>query len=309
MRKQFNVRNTTSNTIGAGILFSLLSAITYGLNPVFAKLGYASHLQGIEILHGRFIFAVIALALIGPLLQPGFFRFSRSLVKCSLFIGLGILLPLNLLYVYALKDIPASMMSLITYVYPLIILGVNSVVFHKQIQASQLISIIFILLACICIFSDAFELNITLTALALGFLSTVMYAVYLLSLQQLAVNVSAYQITFLTLLFATIGLSFFHNPLNILDFNGTQLAVTGGYGLISTVFSTIFVSRAVQLLGATQAGIFCSFEPIFTISFAALLLGEQIPTFRIVGMILLIMGIVIPNRKELFNTFNLKTSL
>lgn len=152
MRKQFNVRDITSNTIGAGILFSLLSAITYGLNPVFAKLGYASQLQGIEILHGRFIFAVIALALIGPFLQPRFFRFSKSLIKSSLFIGLGILLPLNLLYVYALKDIPASMMSLITYVYPLIILSVNSVVFHKQIQASQLISIIFILLACVCIF-------------------------------------------------------------------------------------------------------------------------------------------------------------
>ena len=74
-------------------------------------------------------------------------------------------------------------------------------------------------------------------------------------------------------------------------------------------FKLIFVSRVAQLLGATQAGIFCSFEPIFTISFAALLLGEQIPTFTIVGMILLVMGIVIPNRKELFNIFNLKTSL
>lgn len=166
--------------IALGILFSLLSAITYGLNPIFAKLAYSFDLSGINILHARFMFAVIVLGLIGPFLQKDFYLFSRSLIKKSLFIGLLILLPLNLLYVYALKDIPASMMSLITYVYPLIILAINGFVFHKNIRANQIVSITFILLACLCIFSDAFKTNITFTALALGFLSAFMYAVYLL---------------------------------------------------------------------------------------------------------------------------------
>ena len=99
--------------VALGILFSLLSAITYGLNPIFAKLAYSCDLSGTEILHARFIFAVVVLGLMGPFLQKDFYRFSRSLIRKSLFIGLLILLPLNLLYVYALKDIPASMMSLI----------------------------------------------------------------------------------------------------------------------------------------------------------------------------------------------------
>lgn len=292
--------------IALGILFSLLSAITYGLNPIFAKLAYSFDLSGINILHARFMFAVIVLGLIGPFLQKDFYLFSRSLIKKSLFIGLLILLPLNLLYVYALKDIPASMMSLITYVYPLIILAINGFVFHKNIRANQIVSITFILLACLCIFSDAFKTNITFTALALGFLSAFMYAVYLLSLQQLATNVSAYQITFLTLLFSTIGLCFLHNPLFIFKFDAMQLGTTFGYGVVSTVLSTIYVSRGVQLLGATQAGIFCSFEPVFTIVFAALLLGESIPVFRLVGMIFLILGIVIPNRSAIVKVFEAK---
>lgn len=211
--------------LGMGILFSILSAVTYGLNPIFAKLGYAAQLSGIEILQSRFLFAVMTLAIAGPFLEDGFYRFSKSLLIKSLFIGLIVLLPLNLLYVYALKDIPASMMSLITYVYPVIILLVNGIVFHKKIQASQIVSVALIVLACVCIFSDALRSRITLTALAIGFLSTFMYAAYLLSLQQLAENVSAYKITFLTLLFASLGLCFFHNPVSVLSLNAEQLAL------------------------------------------------------------------------------------
>ena len=48
--------------VALGILFSLLSAITYGLNPIFAKLAYSCDLSGTEILHARFIFAVVVLA-------------------------------------------------------------------------------------------------------------------------------------------------------------------------------------------------------------------------------------------------------
>lgn len=289
--------------LGCGLLFSVLSAVTYGLNPIFAKFGYLAQLSGIEILHARFIFAVLTLAAIGPFLEKGFYLFTSSLIRKSIFIGLFILVPLNLLYVYALKDIPASMMSLITYVYPLIILAFNGLIFHKRILLNQVVSIAFILLACVCIFSDAFSSNITAAALSLGFLSTFMYAFYLLSLQQLAEKVSAYQITFLTLFFATIGLSFVHNPLSLFQFNAPQLGVTFGYGLVSTVLSTIFVSRAIQILGATQAGIFCSFEPIFTIVFASLFLSETIPGYRLAGMALLILGIVVPNRKEIFKIF------
>lgn len=58
--------------VALGILFSLLSAITYGLNPIFAKLAYSCDLSGTEILHARFIFAVVVLGLMGPFLPERF---------------------------------------------------------------------------------------------------------------------------------------------------------------------------------------------------------------------------------------------
>ncbi len=293
-----------NSTFKLGFCFSILSAITYGLNPVLAKLGYLTGLQGIEILHGRFLFATIILALIGPFLEKNFYSFSKKVVINALIISLIILLPLNLLYVYALKDIPASMMSLITYVYPMLVLLINLIFLKQKIFKRQWVSVVFIIAGCLCIFSDAFSLQVSEIALLLGFLSTLMYALYLISLQQLATDVSALQVTFLTIGIATIGLSFIHNPLALMNYGFEQLTVSAAYGLISTVMSTVFLSRAIQLLGATEAGIFCSFEPAFTIVFASMLLGEQIPTFRWIGLVLLICGIVLPNSRLVLSSLN-----
>ena len=105
------------DAVRIGIGYSLLSAVTYGLNPVFAKFGYASGLDGIEILHARFLFALLVLAVACPLIERGFYKFPTSVLKGAVLIALLVLVPLNLLYIYALKDIPASMMSLITYIY------------------------------------------------------------------------------------------------------------------------------------------------------------------------------------------------
>lgn len=287
-----------------GFFFCLLSAATYGMNPVLAKLGYSVGLAGIDILHARFLFATVILAFAGPFLEKGFYRFSKDLLKRAGIIAALILIPLNLLYVYALKDIPASMMSLITYVYPLVVLTVNCVFLGKKAVGRQLLSVGFILLGCLCIFSDALSLKVAPFALVLGFASTVMYALYLISLQQFAAKVSALQITFLTIAFSTAGLCFVHNPAAVFGFSSGQLAVTFAYGLVSTVMSTIFLSRAIQLLGATEAGIFCSFEPVFTIVFAALLLGESVPAFRWLGMALLLLGIIVPNAQAIRRALN-----
>lgn len=292
------------DAVRIGIGYSLLSAVTYGLNPVFAKFGYASGLDGIEILHARFLFALLVLAVACPLIERGFYKFPTSVLKGAILIALLVLVPLNLLYVFALKDIPASMMSLITYIYPLIVLVLNVLIFRRKATSRQIFSIALILVGCACIFSDAFTAQISGFSLCLGFLSTVMYAVYLLSLQAVSARASMLQLTFLTVLIATAALSLVHNPLAVLEFTTDQLGVTFAYGLISTALSTFFLSKAIQTIGATEAGIFCSFEPIFTISFAALLLAEHIPFFRAAGMVFLVFGIVVPNLKIFLQSIN-----
>lgn len=289
-----------------GLLFSLCSAAAYGINPIFAKLGYFSGLSDIEILHARFFFAVMVLLIIGPCLEPKFFRFPSQLIKSSCWLSFLILLPLNLLYVYALKDVPASLMSLITYLYPLVILCINCLFCGFPFEKSQICSVSLIICSCFCIFSDAFNQHISALGLCLAIAATFFYAIYLIGIQQVISKSSALQLTFLTLLLSTLGLSLFHNPISLIHYSREQLTLSFFYGFISTVLSTLFVTKAIKYLGATEASIFCSSEPAFTICFACLLLNEQVPIIRVLGMFLLIFSIILPNIQKLKSAFSCK---
>ena len=282
-----------------GVIFALLCAVTYGLNPVIAKLAYAEGLQGMEIFQYRFLFACVVLAAVGPFLDKGFYHIEKHTWRVSLVIALAIMLPLNLLYIYALRDIPASMMSLITYIYPLVVLGIGVLVFRESIKKSQIVSVAMIILGCMCIFKDSFEASIGALALALAFLSMIMYAIYLVAFQRMAQGESTLQLTFLIIVICTLATMLFNNPAGIFSLTGKQAFLCFVYGLVSTVLATIFLLKAIQCVGATEAGIFCSFEPVFTIVFSVILLGEEIPLYRYLGMALLVVGIIWPNIKRL----------
>lgn len=282
-----------------GAFFALLCAATYGLNPVIAKLAYATGLQGMEIFQYRFLFAVAVLVVLGPCLDKRFYHIGKHTWRVALIIALAIMLPLNLLYVYALKDIPASMMSLITYIYPLGVLAIGVLLFSETVKKSQVVSVAMIILGCLCIFKDSFEASISFSALALAFLSMIMYAVYLVAFQRMAQGESTLQLTFLIIVICTVVTFFFNNPIHIRTLSYYQLFLCLAYGLVSTVLATVFLLKAIQCVGATEAGIFCSFEPVFTIFFSVILLGEEIPLYRYLGMALLVVGIVWPNIKRL----------
>lgn len=294
---QMKFGNTT--TFRAGVFFALLCALTYGLNPVIAKLAYAEGLQGMEIFQYRFLFASVVLALVGPLLDKNFYHIQRHTGCVSLVIALAIMLPLNLLYIYALRDIPASMMSLITYIYPLVVLVIGRLFFGECVRKSQIISVVMIILGCLCIFKDSFESSIGIFALALAFLSMVMYAIYLVAFQRMAQGESTVQLTFLIIVICTVTSFLLNNPAQIFSLTSRQIFLCFVYGLVSTVLATVFLLKAIQCVGATETGIFCSFEPVFTIAFSVVLLGEEIPLYRYLGMALLIVGIVWPNIKRL----------
>ncbi|MFI8707873.1 DMT family transporter [Bacillus sp. NPDC077411] len=84
-------------------------------------------------------------------------------------------------------------------------------------------------------------------------------------------------------------------PFNISDFtisnvNASFLGSILYTGVISTVLCMVFWNIGVQKLGATTAGIFLNFNPIFTAILAFLLLGEQMTWIQIVGSMIVIGG-------------------
>jgi drug/metabolite transporter (DMT)-like permease len=84
-------------------------------------------------------------------------------------------------------------------------------------------------------------------------------------------------------------------PFNLSDFTVTNINATFVYSIlytggISTVVCIVFWNIGVKKLGATTAGLFLNFNPVFTMILAYLLLGERMTFIQIIGSVIVITG-------------------
>ena len=66
-----------------------------------------------------------------------------------------------------------------------------------------------------------------------------------------------------------------------------------GVGVISTALALQTFYAGARRIGAAQASLVSTVEPIYTITLAALLLGETLTPVQLLGGVLVIMGVVI----------------
>ncbi|WP_096199791.1 DMT family transporter [Bacillus sp. FJAT-45350] len=84
-------------------------------------------------------------------------------------------------------------------------------------------------------------------------------------------------------------------PFNISSFTVSNINTTFIYsilytGVISTVVCIVLWNLGVKKLGATTAGLFLNFNPVFTVILAFLLLGERMTIIQVIGSIIVIIG-------------------
>ena len=61
-------------------------------------------------------------------------------------------------------------------------------------------------------------------------------------------------------------------------------------GVLATVVSMVLWNIGVQKVGATSAGMFLNFNPVFTAILAFLLLGERMTLIQLLGSVIVIVG-------------------
>jgi drug/metabolite transporter (DMT)-like permease len=128
----------------------------------------------------------------------------------------------------------------------------------------------------------------------------VIYSVYILVGNQVMQQVSAIQSS--TVIFFSAGIT---SSLLMLA-NGAHLPKTGtGWGVIAaivviaTVVPVVTFLAGLQRIGATNAAMLSTLEPVVTVLLAALLLGEILKPVTLVGGALILVAVIILMRTEL----------
>ena len=297
-----------------GIALAAVSACGYGSGPLFAKSVYGAGLDWLALLYWRFLLAgllVWAWALLVPANRAGLRALPRRRLVALL--GLGAFFVANAsTYYAALQYISASLASLIVYIYPALV-AVLSIRFGHGLHGRRPWVALGIVSVGVALTLGGIETHVETVGLVLAVSSPCIYSVYIVLAARLAGErrgetandrtggdgaetrpaVAAAWMISATFVVVAVLAAATGEPI-------VPWRVPGGawYGLAGiAVFSTAVAISAFYAgtarIGAAQAALVSTVEPVWTISLAALLFGERLSTVQLVGGALVIAGVIV----------------
>lgn len=277
-----------------GILYIMLSAISFGIMPILAKLSYRGGANTYTTLFLRFLFA--AIMLLYYLKSKGIsLKLTKKQLILVLIIGMfGYTLTSGCLFM-SYNYISIGMASMILYTYPAIVTLLSYIFYKEKIYSRKILSLIISLIG-IYILIDKGSVSFNLKGIILAGIAAVLYSLYVLgaSLKEIK-TINSYVLTFyISCISATVMFvaSITTNNFNMhISFYGIVSILLLSF--ISTVVALMAFLEGVRIIGPSKASIFSTFEPIVGLILGILILSEPISARIVIGSIMIVTSIVI----------------
>jgi drug/metabolite transporter (DMT)-like permease len=307
-----------------GILLVVVSACGFGSGALFAKPVYASGVDWMTLLAWRFLFAAL-LSWGWLMLWPGQRRALRRLPRrrVLVMVFLGVLYVSNSgTYFAGLETVSASLAALIVYVYPALV-AVATIRFGRRLQGRRAWAALALAMAGVGLAVGGIDPSDAppLAGLLLVAVSPVLYTIWIILAARLSgerpggpgepQTVPPYDSevaaderddaqagpTAAIMLTATAVAWWIAALATGRPVAPSQIPAEAWFGLvgIGVVAGAVAVQAfyaGARRIGAAQASLVSTVEPVYTITLAALLLGEALTPIQLIGAGLVIIGVV-----------------
>lgn len=291
------------NAKGSNMLFHLGAALTvvgWGVSFVSTKVLLEGGLHPIEIYIYRFTIAYFALLLLSKgRVRCNSWRHELLFLLCGLVGGSIYFISENVALEYTL----VSNVSLITSLSPLLTVLLLAFLYKSEKPARETLigSGVAFLGVGLVIFNSSFNLSINPLGDFLSLLAALCWAIYSILLKRVNALYSALFITRKTFFYGVITAI----PFLLIEPEIAPPSVLLRPALLLNIlFLALFCSMcayliwalAVGRLGAVTTNNYIYFQPIVTLIFSALILGEKISVVGIVGCAMIILGVRFADR-------------
>lgn len=272
-----------------GVLQVALSATCFGAMAVFAKFAYRDGVDLIALLLIRFGVAslvMIAWMRIWAIRWPA----PRMLIVLILMGGIGYVAQ-SFSFFSALHYASAALVALLLYLHPFIVTLASALIYRTPLTPIRVFCLALALLgAGLVIGSD-------LSGEALGYIFAVaaafIYSVYLMIGQQAMRTTEP--LAAATVVMAAAAVVF--GVLALIEqpaFPATLPAwsATLAIALISTAAAMALLFSGIRTLGAADASVISTLEPVVTAALSALLLGELLAGWQLLGGALVLVAVI-----------------
>lgn len=293
-----------------GYLFALLSAVTYGLIPLFVLPIKALHYSMDVTLFYRF--------LISAAFVLGFSIYSSEELRITKleflrYLTLGILFALSSEFLFLAYDyLSAGIASTILFVYPAIVAIIMFAFYGEKITRITAVSMCIIFAGIYLLSTKENALDINITGLFIAVLSALCYALYIVKINSNKVKTPILKITFYSLLFSS---AYYFIKSILLDESlilpsARMFFDISLFGFLTSVVSILALVYAIQKIGSTPTSIMGALEPVVAVGISVFFFGEDLNLKLGIGMVLILSGVIINiigDNKKIIETPPIKT--
>ena len=280
-----------------GIALITLSAIGYGLQPVFGKLAYANNISPSTITFGRFLFAALLFELHYFFLNSGLVLPKKDLIV-TLLIALVFTLA-GFCYYISLQYLSPIVFTFVYYTYPLITLLVGIAFFNEKLSKSIIIGCALMLIGTLFLLSSG-----NLEANYIGIiwiLACSLCMAFFFNLQRY-LSTKRCGLFHAKVMIRTMAVLFFiwwlFDGMPNLEYSKTN--IQGWFwvfmiGLLSTYVAFTASVVGISYLGPSYAVILSAQEPLWTTFFSVWALGSTLTGYQCSGAIIILIAVVYIN--------------
>lgn len=280
-----------------GILLVAISAASFGIMPIFAKMAYAAGASTYTLLFLRFLVGAVfmlTLMLVRRLPLPS----KKETAAFLLLGGIGYTSQ-SFCYFTALNYTTAGTASLILYTYPALVTVASALFFKEKLTGRKLLALVLALIGAFIIIGRDFQADLTGILLSVG--AALFYTAYILVSSRIVKEGMGIQSS----AYIMAGAAFAFGIMNI--FTGFKPpAQAAGYiavillALISTVLALWAFFTGMGKTGPSTASLVSILEPVVTVLAAALILSEKLTVNTVIGgsLVFLALLMTLLHKKE-----------
>ena len=261
---------------------------------ILVKFAYREGVEVGQLIAIRFLVAASGLWVLSALTRQAPWRLPRRSLLVLAGMGLTLYSLQAFSFIYAVRTLPASLVSLVLYTYPALVAIGARLVFGRPLTAAHAGALVASFLGVALLVGGIGSLALT-PGLFFAALAPVVYTVYILAgdfamrdgTRPVAAATVVMTGSAITFTLAAAGLGQLRPP-------PTPLAAVLllAIGLVPTVAAITLFLAALPRIGAGRTALLSTAEPVVTVGLAALLLGDRLGPAQLAGGALVVGAVV-----------------
>jgi drug/metabolite transporter (DMT)-like permease len=276
----------------AAITLVLLSALGFGSMALFAKVAYASGLTPSMLLALRFALAV---AMLAPLVWMKGLRLPRGRALAGFALMGALYTAQSQAYFTALMHASSGLVGLLLYVYPVLVTLLAVAFGWEKLDRRTFILLVLAITGMVVMLGG--DLQGSALGIALGLTAAGIYAVYIIIGGRLTQGTDPLAATLVVMAAAAVGNG------AIAFANGAALPVdsTTWLAILAIAFASLVAVASflvgIKAIGASQASIISTLEPVITLCLGIAVLGESASAGQLIGGAMVLAAVVMLAKK------------